>query len=268
VTTDSDPLDSATALSLAREAATAAGDRAMEQFRTDFEVRTKTGVLDPVTEADEAAQDAALSVLSSAPVDTVVAEERDAAKTLPEEGTAWIVDPIDGTANFARGNRLWASAIAYTVDGEPRAAVVHLPAVGDTYAAGTDGTTRNGDPVTVSRADNPSGFSIAPVFGLAEHARSKFLAVADVILESFGDLRRYGSGQISLSLVAAGEIDAVVSAIYLSPWDTVAGVHLVRQAGGTVTTVDGDRWTHSAGSIVASSGRRHATLREQFEPVR
>jgi myo-inositol-1(or 4)-monophosphatase len=259
-----DPLDPAAALDVAREAAAAAGDRAMARFRTDLDVRTKEGPLDPVTDADRDAQEAALSVLADAPVDTVVAEEDDVAKHLPETGTAWVVDPIDGTSNFAVGNRWWATAVAYVRDGEPVASVVDLPAIGDTYTAGAEGTTRNGDPVSPSSGEDPRGYSVVPVFGLQRRDRGTFLAVTDAILESFGDVRRYGSGQASLALCAAGEVDGVVSAIHLSPWDTVAGAHLVRQAGGEVTTLAGDRWSYDADGILASNGRRHETLRRRF----
>jgi myo-inositol-1(or 4)-monophosphatase len=80
------------------------------------------------------------------------------------------------------------------------------------------------------------------------------------LLTAFGDLRRLGCAQLVLAGVAAGRLHAAVSTVELNDWDTVAGVHLVRLAGGRVTDAAGDRWEPGATGLVASNGRAHEAL--------
>ncbi|WP_129116841.1 inositol monophosphatase family protein [Halegenticoccus tardaugens] len=257
--------DSEGRLSVLLDAARGGGRVALDSFRTAIPVETKDGPLDPVTEADRAAQRrVAERIGESYPDDPVVGEEDDAEKRVPPEGSSWIVDPIDGTNNYVAGNRRWATSVAAVRDGEPVAAVNHLPALGDTYAADADGTTRNGESVSVSDRDAPEEFTVNAIFGMDPGSRGRLSRVTSTIVEAFGDLRHVGSGQSALSMVADGELDAVVSTVPLDPWDTVAGAHLVRRAGGTVTDVRGNRWRHDSTGIVASNGRAHDALVEAF----
>ncbi|MFC6755171.1 inositol monophosphatase family protein, partial [Halorubrum tibetense] len=114
------------------EAAARAGARvANDAFRTDMPVEEK-GADDVVTEADRAAQRTVIErIRESFPEDTVVGEEEDAHKRVPDEGAAWVIDPIDGTHNFVREIRFWGTAVAAVIDGEPVAAATVAPALGD-----------------------------------------------------------------------------------------------------------------------------------------
>jgi len=76
-------------------------------------------------------------------------------------------------------------------------------------------------------------------------------------VNTFADCRRIGSAQYELALVADGALDATLANVDAHPWDTIAGAHLVRQAGGRVTNVDGERWRHDVRGIVATSGELH-----------
>ncbi|WP_101297666.1 inositol monophosphatase family protein [Halegenticoccus soli] len=257
--------DSDSRLSVLLDAARDGGATALDSFRTDVPVETKAGPLDPVTAADRAAQRRVVErVGESYPDDPVVGEEDDAEKRVPPEGPAWIVDPIDGTNNFVAGNRRWATSVAAVRDGEPVAAVNHLPALGDTYAADDGGTTRNGEAVSVSDRAEPAEFTVNAIFGLDAHSRGELSRTVETTIDEFGDLRHVGSGQAALSMVAAGELDAAVSTVRLDPWDTVAGVHLVRRAGGTVTDARGEPWRHDSTGLVASNGEAHDALVEAF----
>lgn len=267
-------MDAARRLTLAREVARAGGDLAREAFRGDFAVETKDGPLDHVTETDRAVQRAVATRLREAEPDAVVVAEEDVpgvdvAATVPDEGPAWIVDPVDGTTNFAAGSRTWAVSVAAVVDGDPVAAVNHLPALGDTYAAGPRGgepATRNGDPIAVGDTSDPSTFTTNPIFGVGRDDRRRLAQFVATIAETFGDVRRYGSAQYVLSAVAAGELDAAVSDVRLNPWDSIAGVHLVRRAGGRVTDVHGERWTAGSAGLIATNGRAHDEVVAAFEP--
>ncbi|WP_224269187.1 inositol monophosphatase family protein [Haloprofundus salinisoli] len=237
------------------------GELALDSFRQDLTVETKAGPLDAVTAADRNVQRHIVERITERfPDDDIVGEEDDAAKDVPENGLAWVIDPIDGTNNYVAGDRRWATSVALVEDGEPRTAANYLPAIGESYVSTGDETTRDGDPVRVSETSASETFVIDPIFGLSRPERRALARVAERIVTEFGDLRRVGSGQTTLSMVANGELDAAVSTVELSPWDTIAGVFLVRQAGGTVTDPSGDRWRHDSQGLIASNGAAHDEL--------
>ena len=141
----------------------------------------------------------------------VVGEENDADGRVPDEGVVWIVDPIDGTDNYVRGSRYWATSVACLVDGDPIVAVNVLPAMGDTYVGRPDGVTLNGEPASVSDRSDPDRFAVVPTMWWEFDNREEYATVTAAIVTRFGDLRRVGSAQASLSheqlLAAVREIE-------------------------------------------------------------
>ena len=261
-------MDDARRLATARRAARAGGEVALNLFREEIAVETKRDETDLVTRADREAQAAAVEAIAADyPDEQIVGEEGDTPATVPDEGPAWIIDPIDGTNNFVRGVRTWATSVAAVVDGEPVAAVNHFPALGDTYAAG-ETTTRNSHEVSVSTATNPRTFVVAPTIWWNFDRRDEYAAAAREVVERFGDLARFRCAQAALSHVATGGLEGTFTNIEAHPWDTVAGVHLVRQAGGTVTDLTGDRWTHESTGLVASSGPAHEEVLAAARSIR
>ncbi|WP_440005895.1 inositol monophosphatase family protein [Halomicrococcus sp. SG-WS-1] len=246
---------------LAERAATEGGRVAADGFRTDLDVETKDGKTDVVTEADRAAQRRVVELVREEfPDDAIVGEEEDALKAVPEEGDAWVVDPIDGTNNFVRETPLWMTSVAAVRDGEPVAAANVAPALGDAYVAGPDDAARNGDALSVSDRTDPETFAVAPTIWWGFDRRDEYAAAVRSIVSRFGDMRRIGCAQLTLSMVASGALDATVTNVSPNPWDSVAGVHLVRRAGGTVTDVHGDRWTVGSRGLVASNGEAHEAV--------
>jgi myo-inositol-1(or 4)-monophosphatase len=253
--------DEAERARVARRAAAAGADVAFEHYRTGIDVETKTGKTDVVTQADRDAQRRVIKVVrESFPEDAIVGEEADELKTVPESGAAWIIDPIDGTNNYVRNLPLWATSVAAVEDGEAVAAANVLPALGDTYAVGPDGATLNGDPVSVSDRTDPETFAVAPTIWWGFDRRDEYAALCRALVERFADLRRFGSAQAVLGMVAAGQLEGAVTNVEANAWDTVAGVAMVRAAGGTVTDVHGDRWVPGAHGLVASNGEAHDLL--------
>jgi myo-inositol-1(or 4)-monophosphatase len=245
--------------------ASAGGERALASFRTPLDVDVKDGPLDAVTAVDRAVQRAIETRVDERyPDDAFVGEEDDALAAVPDEGTVWVVDPIDGTNNYVRGNRRWVTSVALVEDGVPTAAVNVCPSLGDRYAAGPGGpATRNGE--VVSPSDRPAGeATAAPLLPAGHPDLGPLLAAAS---ERLGDVRRIGCAQASLSMVAAGELDAVLSTFAVDPWDAVAGVHLVARAGGRVTDLDGDEWRPGATGLVATNGRAHEGVLETVRSV-
>lgn len=243
---------------VAREAATAGGSVALELFRADLDVETKDGKTDVVTRADVETQRRVAGVIGEYDPDAlVVGEEGDAPTSIPARGPAWIVDPIDGTHNYVAGIRRWATSVAAVVDGEPVAAANVLPALEDNYVADSEGARRNDEPISVSERADPDVCTVVPTIWWDRERRDEYATAAEEIVRRFGDLARFKSAQATLSLVAAGALDGTFSTLEPYPWDTVAGVYLVRQAGGRVTDLSGERWTHDSVGLVASNGVIH-----------
>ena len=268
-------------VAVAARAARAGASVADKRFRTDIDVENKGGKTNVVTAADRDAQAAvADAIRESFPDDVIVGEEGDAEKAVPEEGAAWIVDPIDGTNNYVRDIPLWVTAVAAVVDGEPVAAAVDAPALGEAYLA--DGRTAvsfegpidadlvteiadGGDLVGLPGANrietsgrtDPETCAVAPTVWWGFDRRDEYARACEGIVTRFADLRRVGCAQLELAMLAAGALDGVITNVQCHPWDSVAGVHLVRQADGRVTDLDGDRWRYDSRGLVASNGGVH-----------
>jgi len=246
---------------LAQRAADAGSEVAAESFRTELSVDTKASEVDYVTRADTRTQRRIIDVISERfPDDTIVGEEEDELKRVPTSGVAWIIDPIDGTTNYVNGIQFWATSVAVVEDAEPVAAANVFPMLEDRYVAGTDGLSHNGQPATVSSTGTLSTSLVAPILRYGHEYRERYGELLSALSPSVADVRRIGSAQASLSLVAAGALEATVGTAEPNPWDTVAGAHLVEQAGGTVTDVHGDDWGPGKQGIVASNGRIHDEL--------
>jgi myo-inositol-1(or 4)-monophosphatase len=244
-----------------REVTAAGASVAHEGFRGQLEVDQKGGETDLVTHIDRAAQTAVIEAITSRfDEPQIVAEEGMLPKRLPAKGTAWVVDPIDGTHNFIRGRRLFATAVGLVKDGEPLAGTSAFPAMGDVYH--TDGSTvwRNAEAVYVSPVRNPREAIIAPLLWWEHDERDRYAAVCEAIVRRFADLRRIGAAQGVLAQIAEGAIDGAIATTRGHPWDTVGGVAMVRAAGGQVTDLDGRRWRPDAPGMVASNGRLHEQL--------
>ncbi|WP_267640129.1 inositol monophosphatase family protein [Haloarchaeobius amylolyticus] len=243
---------------VAEAAARAGAAVAAEGFRTGIAIEEKGQKTDVVTQADRDAQRAVIERIREAfPDDAIVGEEDDELKAVPASGPAWVIDPIDGTNNYVRDIPVWATSVAAVVDGEPVAAANVMPALSDCYTAGPDGARLNGSELSVSEADDPDRFVICPTIWWDFDRRDEYARACEVIVERFGDMRRFGCAQAVLGMVAAGSLEATITNVDPNPWDTVAGVYLVRQAGGTVTDLEGERWTHESQGLVASNGTRH-----------
>ncbi|MFB6201188.1 MAG: inositol monophosphatase [Halorhabdus sp.] len=249
----------------ALEAGEIASERASEDLRAAAGTESKTNANDLVTAVDHACQDRIVATIKDRfPDDRIVAEENDVNQTL-DQGREWVVDPIDGTSNFATGFPYFCVSVAFRVDGEPRAGVVHSPdpALGRTwYAAAGDGAylstddTLDGDPISVSDHETMHG---ATVFGrLSERERSRRATdtvVALAILENGAKLRRLGATALNLSLIAEGCADGYI-VLSTNDWDLAAGELILREAGGSVRVRNGP----DGRELVATNGRLQSDL--------
>lgn len=260
-TDDSRPLDGDLALAL-RLADTA--DRiSLGRFRDrDLHVETKPD-RSPVTEADLAVERALRDAIAAErPGDGILGEE------YGTEGDAtrqWIVDPIDGTANYLRGVPVWGTLIALAVDGRPRVGVVSSPALGRRWWA----TTGGGAWTTDAPGAEPRPLRVSGVADL-EHASLSFQSIAQWDAAGYLDRlvaltrrvwrdRAYGD-MWSYMLLAEGLLDAV-GEFDVKTYDLAALIPIVEEAGGTFTSVDGADGPGN-GSSLASNGLLHPALLE------
>jgi myo-inositol-1(or 4)-monophosphatase len=256
-------------VAVAMRAAEAGASVAVERFRTGIDVERKAGKTDVVTAADRDAQTAVIEVLNEEyPDDAIVGEEEDALKRVPSSGDAWVIDPIDGTGNYVRNTRVWGTAVAAVRDGTPVAGATNMPALDDVYWTDGDRTYRNGTVVSVSERDDPEACIVSPTMWWDFDARDRYARACRAVVDRFGDLRRIGSAQAELAGVAEGALDGVLTDVRANPWDTLAGVAMVRAAGGTVTDLDGNLWRHDSAGLVASNGHVHAALVDAAREIR
>lgn len=247
-------------LAITRQAVERGADVAIEHFERNVEIDTKATAMDYVTSADVTAQEVIVETICEYyPDDAIVGEEGDALKTVPETGTAWIIDPIDGTTNFVHGFKTWGSAVAVVRDSDPIAAGVAMPAHGDIYVAG-ESVEKNGSEIAVSERADTVTFVVAPILRYTNDDSDRFARLTEAMIHGLGDLRRLGCAQATLAMVASGAIDATIGPFEPNAWDTVAGAYMVELAGGTVTDLSGNPWTPDSNGIVASNGRAHAEL--------
>ncbi|WP_135303959.1 inositol monophosphatase family protein [Haloarcula amylovorans] len=254
---------------ITQRAATAGAEVAHDLFRTELDVGTKDSSMDFVTRADTETQRRVIdTILDAYPDATVVGEEGDELKSVPADGSAWVVDPIDGTSNFVHGIQLWTTTVAAIRDGKTVGATTVAPALGDTYTAGPDSVTLNDEPMSVSGKADVEEFKVASILRYGPERDHMFGELLDTLMQQFGDLRRFGCAQVTLGMVACGSLDAAISTQpQPNPWDTIAGVFLVERAGGTVTDIYGDPWTPDAEGLVASNGKSHKAAVERVVDI-
>lgn len=224
-------------------------------YRGDIRVRIKAD-LTPVTQADTEIETTIRSRIATAfPGDRVLGEEQGGDAAGP--GRVWIVDPIDATANFARGIPIWATLIALQVDTETVLGVVSAPKLGERYeAVRGGGARRNGEPIRVSEIATLSESHLC--YGglktwLAEPRDEGVLSTLAAARRTrgFGDFW----GHV---LVANGSVEAMIEPA-LSLWDFAALVPIVEEAGGRVTAIDGGPLRHG-GSVLTTNGAIHDEL--------
>lgn len=260
------------ARSVAEAAARAAGAVIRRYVGADPSVEAK-GTNDFVTEADTAAQQAVVQVLSDAfPDDAILAEEQDDAESASPDydGRRWIIDPIDGTTNFMHALPPYAVSIALREGPEIVAAVVYDVAHDWLYAAAKDeGATRNGEPIHVNASAELSDALVATGFPYRrfEHMDTYLQVLRDVLLTTRG-VRRHGAAAIDLVRVAAGHVGAFYET-GLRPWDVAAGALILREAGGTLTDFEGNgALTPVFGrQVMATNGILHKALQPMLAPL-
>lgn len=229
-----------------------AGACLKEYFGKELHIRKK-GNLDLVTLADETAEKLVLQMIrDNHAEDGILAEESGS-----HEGTSgfcWVIDPLDGTTNFAHGLGHFAVSIALQKDGETQAGVVFDPIKNEWFeAVRGSGASLNGHEIHCSSQDHLNDALVATGFSYDRRTRmSEMTKRVERILQNCRGMRRYGAAALDLAYIAAGRFD-IFFEDGLSPWDIAAGALLVQEAGGEISAFGGGPFELARGEIMAAN---------------
>ena len=246
---------------VALRAARAAG-RIHLQRLSRIKVSRKTNSIDLVTEADRESEEAVIRTLNRAfPEHAILAEESGANARLSEH--RWIIDPLDGTTNFAHGFPQFCVSIAYERRGRVELAVVFDALKRELFVAARGrGARLNGRPIHVSATPSLDRALLATGFPYDRRERRNFyFTFWEAFMMRTQGVRRTGSAALDLCYVACGRVDAFWE-FGLRPWDVAAGALVVGEAGGRVSNLDGSPLDLEARKILASNGKLHRAMRE------
>jgi myo-inositol-1(or 4)-monophosphatase len=246
-------------LAFAIEVAREAGSLQLARLGSPLEIREKGSRGDLVTAVDRDCERLIVDRIRGAfPESAILAEE--GGDSGADGDGRWLVDPLDGTTNYAHGYPLFCVSLAYERGGVVIAGAVYAPAIGELYAAERSrGATRNGERIEVSPVTHVANAMVCTGFNPAHYERNgaQFAALS----RRAQAVRRDGSAALDLCFVACGRFDAFWE-FGLHPWDVAAGALIVREAGGTVTAATGGAFALDGRTVLASNGRVHAEMAE------
>jgi myo-inositol-1(or 4)-monophosphatase len=249
-------------LQTAIEAARQAGKVIAKRYPAGRNVMLK-GYRDIVTDADTAAEAVILNLIRARFSDhTIISEEAEdsAISSKTGGGYTWVVDPLDGTTNYAHHLPVFAVSIGVLEGGEPLIGVIHDPLRGQTFVAERGGGARlDGVPIHVSRVANLGQAVVGLDWGHSDEVRARVLAYLQKLAPRCGTVRALGSATLALAYVAAGWLDAYLN-LALRPWDTAAGTLLIAEAGGRCTTAEGEPHQVDLADCLATNGLIHEEL--------
>jgi myo-inositol-1(or 4)-monophosphatase len=242
------------------KAAEAAAIILKENFNRPFSISNKEGINNLVTEIDHKSERAIIEIIKSDYPDHYILSE-EAGEIVQDSVYKWIIDPIDGTINYANSIPMCCVSIAVEVDGKMEVGAVYNPFINELFFAQRGyGATLNDQIIHVSNKTEVGTSCLATGFPYT------YLEMPNGPLEVFGRLiksgvpvRRLGSAAIDLCYVAAGRFDGFYEH-KLQAWDSAAGFLIVEEAGGKVTDLKGDYYNPYQPGIVATNGKIHDEL--------
>jgi len=241
-------------------AAEAAAGIMKENFDRAFEITHKEGINNLVTEVDHKCERAIIEIIRSEYPDHHILSEE--AGDIPQNSThKWIIDPIDGTVNYANGIPICCVSIAVEVDGMMELGAVYNPFIGELFFAQRGfGATLNDKKIQVSTKTSLESSCLVTGFPYSYlDAPNGPLQVFEKFIRKGIPVRRLGSAAIDLCWVAAGRFDGFYEH-KLNAWDSAAGYLIVEEAGGRVTDFKGKTFDPYQPHIIATNGKIHDEL--------
>ncbi len=253
-------MDLATIKRIGIRAAYRAGRILIDHFDKPLDVRKK-GAIDLVTQADLASEKQIVATINEVfPGHGILAEESGAARGNGHD--LWIIDPLDGTTNFAHRLPIFAVSIAYFRDDAPLVGIVFNPANGELFTAvHGEGAHLNGAPIGVSVTERVGDSLLVTGFPytIRDTPPDKPVARFTRCLKAAQGVRRLGSAALDLCYVACGRFEGFWEE-NLKPWDTAAGMLIVQEAGGKVTDYKDRRFHIDDMQILATNARIHREM--------
>ena len=241
--------------------ATEAGARELQRFfNSDFKITNKDGINNPVTEADHASEKAIMAVIRAHfPDHFILSEEAGAMKQ--DSDYKWIIDPIDGTINFANAIPICCVSIGVEYKGELIMGAVYNPFMQEMFFAERGkGATFNGQPIRVSsKADLAKSCLVTGFPYTYLDSPNGPLQVFERFIRRGIAVRRLGSAALDLCWTAMGRFDGFYEH-RLQPWDSAAGVLILEEAGGKISGFNGEAYTIYQPDILATNGVIHQEM--------
>lgn len=263
--------DSDQLLETALAAARTGGDILMRFFRDGVEIRDKSAssgkTYDLVSDADIESERAIEKMLREKYPEHELLGEENLSAGSADADHLWVIDPLDGTNNFAHGLPHFAVSIAYYRRGQPLVGVVFNPARDECFTAIRGrGAFRDGRQVQVSDADSLQQTLVGCGFYYDRGAmmRSTLAAIEELFEQNIHGIRRFGTAALDLCQVGCGQFGGYFE-YKLSPWDFAAGRLFVEEAGGVVSDARGGTLPLATTSVLASNTKLHAALLEITE---
>jgi myo-inositol-1(or 4)-monophosphatase len=243
---------------VAAAAARAGGDVLRESYGRVQLIRFK-GITDLVTEVDVRAEQTIVALIRARfPTHQVLAEEGSVGGGDPRH--RWIIDPLDGTTNYAHGLRMFSVSVGYERDGQLAAGAVYDPSQDELFlATAGGGATVNGQPLAVSSTDTLIRALLGTGFPYNPSQRPIALRQFSAVSMQAQAVRRVGSAALDCCWVAAGRFDGYWENV-VNAWDVAAGALIATEAGATVTDVHGRPFQVDCGSIMLATPALHPLI--------
>jgi myo-inositol-1(or 4)-monophosphatase len=239
-----------------------AGELQLSRYQNPGEIREKAPK-DFVTEVDLLCEELMVDAIRERyPDDAILSEERGG--SVSEDGRTWLLDPVDGTANFMKANPMFCACVSVIEDGNVTHAAVAAPRIGDLYHASAGGGAyreTGGEEIPMHVSDTQRLEYAVAGADLSLRSGKPQDAGAEKVLSGSWQLRALGSAGIRGAWLAAGYLDVSVGTRNTA-WDYAPTVLLVSEAGGKATDLSGNPWTHASDGLVATNGRLHAEVLE------
>jgi myo-inositol-1(or 4)-monophosphatase len=259
------PSDRRQMIEIAIEAARAAGEIQLARYGAALEVRHK-GAVDLLTDVDLRCEEAIRAVLCRRAPGTVILGEEEGGTG--EGADRWVVDPLDGTTNYAHGYPLFCASIAWEEGNRVRAGAIYDPLRGEMFAATEGmGAELNGRRIRVSSTGDLAQALLATGFPYDRATNPRNYQEFCRLTQLTQGVRRGGSAALDLAYVACGRLDGFWEP-GLKPWDLAAGTLMVVEAGGAVTGYRGEPFNPCDTDVAASNGKLHAALLAALKEAR
>jgi myo-inositol-1(or 4)-monophosphatase len=256
-------------LDLARNLAARAGALQRARYETELDIDTKSATIDLVTEVDRACEALIVEGIQSARATDAILAEEGHGDDEPDAAVRWIIDPLDGTTNFAHGFPRFCVSIGIEVAGDRAVGVVYDPLLDERFEAVCgEGAWLGSRRLRVSSETQLGRALVATGFAYDVHeSENDNLESFKNVVKSARGIRRDGSAALDLCYVAAGRLDAYWE-LKLHPWDVAAGVLIVDEAGGRISDLDNGPADRSGRAVVATNGGVHDQLLSKLAPAK